>query len=157
MNLSFIGTGYVGLVSATAFAEMGNQVTCVDIDPAKVARLKSGKPTIYEPGLEDLFERNIRENRLHFTCNLQEAVQNSTFIFLTLPTPPQEDGSADLSYVMNVVSQLADMIRDTYRVIITKSTVPVGTASKLHNLLESKGLRAGQHFDVVSNPEFLRE
>ncbi len=157
MNLSFIGTGYVGLVSATAFAEMGNHVTCVDIDPKKVESLQSGKPTIYEPGLEEMFIRNIRENRLVFTTRLRHAVENSTFIFLTLPTPPQEDGSADLSYVMNVVGQMADMIRDSYRVIITKSTVPVGTADKIRTLLEEKGLRTGQHFDVVSNPEFLRE
>ncbi len=156
MKLAFIGTGYVGLVSATAFAEMGNEVTCVDVDASKVERLKSGKLTIYEPGLDELFVRNIKEHRLHFTTRLNEAVHESTILFLTLPTPPQEDGSADLSYVMKVTEQLGRMM-ESYKVIVTKSTVPVGTADKIRKVLENQGLKAGQHFDVVSNPEFLRE
>lgn len=157
MKLAFIGTGYVGLVSATAFAEMGNDVTCVDVDQKKVEKLSNGKLTIYEPGLDELFIRNIREHRLSFTTNLKDAVSNSTILFLTLPTPPQEDGSADLSYVMNVTHQIAGMISDSYKLIVTKSTVPVGTADKIRKALESHGLKAGFHFDVVSNPEFLRE
>lgn len=156
MKLAFIGTGYVGLVSATAFAEMGNDVTCVDVDLKKIEKLKSGKLTIYEPGLEDLFERNVRDGRLNFTCNLTEAVLNSTVIFLTLPTPPQEDGSADLSYVMKVIKQLPSITKE-YRVIVTKSTVPVGTADKIKKALLAAGLESGKNFDVVSNPEFLRE
>ncbi|HTH57270.1 MAG TPA: UDP-glucose/GDP-mannose dehydrogenase family protein [Cyclobacteriaceae bacterium] len=156
MKVAFIGTGYVGLVSATAFAEMGNDVTCVDVDQKKVDKLSSGKLTIYEPGLDDLFLRNIRENRLSFTTKLEEAVKKSTILFLTLPTPPQEDGSADLSYVMNVTNQLATLL-DSYKLVVTKSTVPVGTADKIRTALEAKGLRSGVHFDVVSNPEFLRE
>lgn len=157
MKLTFIGTGYVGLVSATAFAEMGNDVICVDVDQAKVERLRAGELTIYEPGLEELFIRNIRENRLVFSTHLEEAVSESTILFLTLPTPPKEDGSADLSYVMNVTAQLAPMLKNSYKLIVTKSTVPVGTADKIKNLLESLGLSTGINFDVVSNPEFLRE
>jgi len=157
MKLAFIGTGYVGLVSATAFAEMGNDVTCVDVDQTKVDKLSQGKLTIYEPGLDELFVRSIREGRLHFTTKLVEAVDKSTIIFLTLPTPPQEDGSADLSYVMGVTHQLAAMMVNSYKVIVTKSTVPVGTADKIRAALESHNLKAGHHFDVVSNPEFLRE
>jgi UDPglucose 6-dehydrogenase len=157
MKLTFIGTGYVGLVSATAFAEMGNDVICVDVDQTKVERLRAGELTIYEPGLEELFIRNIRENRLVFSTNLEEAVSESTILFLTLPTPPKEDGSADLSYVRNVSAQLASMLKNSYKLIVTKSTVPVGTADKIKNLLESLGLSTGINFDVVSNPEFLRE
>ncbi|MBP9211625.1 MAG: UDP-glucose/GDP-mannose dehydrogenase family protein [Bacteroidetes bacterium] len=156
MKLSFIGTGYVGLVSATAFAEMGNDVICVDVDEAKVQKLRSGGITIYEPGLEILFERNIREHRLHFTTSLEEAVAGSDIIFLTLPTPPREDGSADLSYVMNVALKLSTLIT-SYKVIVTKSTVPVGTADRIRRAMEAQGLRPGTDFDVVSNPEFLRE
>lgn len=157
MKLAFIGTGYVGLVSATAFAEMGNDVVCVDVDQKKVDKLSQGQLTIYEPGLDELFVRTIKEGRLRFTTKLEEGVEKSTILFLTLPTPPQEDGSADLSYVMNVTNQLAGLIGDTYRLIVTKSTVPVGTADKIRTALEAKGLRSGFHFDVVSNPEFLRE
>jgi UDPglucose 6-dehydrogenase len=157
MKLAFIGTGYVGLVSATAFAEMGNDVICVDVDQKKVDKLSQGKLTIYEPGLDELFVRSIREHRLSFTTKLEEAVKHATLIFLTLPTPPMEDGSADLSYVMGVTNQLATYLIDSYKVIVTKSTVPVGTADKIRAALEAKGLRSGFHFDVVSNPEFLRE
>lgn len=156
MKLSFIGTGYVGLVSATAFAEMGNDVVCVDVDDAKVQKLLKGQITIYEPGLDLLFERNVREGRLHFTTALDEAVAASDIIFLTLPTPPREDGSADLSYVMNVALKLSTLIT-SYKVIVTKSTVPVGTADRIRRAMEAQGLKAGTHFDVVSNPEFLRE
>ncbi len=156
MKLSFIGTGYVGLVSSTAFAEMGNDVVCVDVDEAKVNKLKSGSITIYEPGLENLFERNIREGRLTFTTSLEDAVNNSDIIFLTLPTPPREDGSADLSYVMNTAFKLSSIIT-SYKVIVTKSTVPVGTADRIRRAMEAQGLRSGIDFDVVSNPEFLRE
>jgi UDPglucose 6-dehydrogenase len=157
MKLTFIGTGYVGLVSATAFAEMGNNVICIDVDQDKVQRLNAGQLTIYEPGLEELFIRNIKENRLTFSTDLESAVHASTILFLTLPTPPKEDGSADLSYVLNVTQRLAGMLRQSYKVIVTKSTVPVGTADKIKALFESAGLTAGIHFDVVSNPEFLRE
>ncbi|MEI7907156.1 MAG: UDP-glucose/GDP-mannose dehydrogenase family protein [Bacteroidota bacterium] len=156
MKLSFIGTGYVGLVSATAFAEMGNDVICVDVDENKVQKLKNGKITIYEPGLETLFERNVREQRLQFTTSLEDAANNSDIIFLTLPTPPREDGSADLSYVMNVAFKLSSIIT-SYKVIVTKSTVPVGTADRIRRAMESQGLKSGIDFDVVSNPEFLRE
>lgn len=156
MKLSFIGTGYVGLVSATAFAEMGNDVMCVDVDENKIQKLRNGKITIYEPGLETLFERNIREERLQFTTSLEDAANNSDIIFLTLPTPPREDGSADMSYVMNVALKLSTIIT-SYKVIVTKSTVPVGTADRIRRAMESQGLKSGVDFDVVSNPEFLRE
>ena len=160
MNIAVVGTGYVGLVSGTCFAEMGNQVTCVDIDEAKVEKLRGGKVTIYEPGLEVLFERNLREGRLQFTTELGDAVEKGDIIFLALPTPPQEDGSADLSYVLGVARQIAGLLKKGdigYRVIVNKSTVPVGTADRVREALESEGLAAGEHFDVVSNPEFLRE
>jgi UDPglucose 6-dehydrogenase len=154
MNISVIGTGYVGLVTGTCFAETGNNVICVDIDEAKVNKLKSGKVTIYEPGLELLFERNIKQHRLHFTTDLKEAVNHGDIIFLALPTPPGENGSADLSYIMSVAAQLSEMI-DTYKIIVDKSTVPVGTADKVHAILAEK--LDESLFDVVSNPEFLRE
>ncbi|AFM05568.1 nucleotide sugar dehydrogenase [Bernardetia litoralis DSM 6794] len=153
MKLAVIGTGYVGLVSGTCFAETGNQVTCVDIDESKINRLKSGKLTIYEPGLQVLFERNIKQERLLFTTNLEEAIKDAEIIFLALPTPPGEDGSADLSYVLGVAEQLGKMITD-YKVIVDKSTVPVGTAERVHAAIAAN---AKTEFDVVSNPEFLRE
>ena len=149
MKIAFIGTGYVGLVSATAFAEMGNEVICVDVDSKKVEKLCSGKLTIYEPGLEDLFMRNVRDGRLKFTTQLADAVLPSDVIFLTLPTPPQEDGSADLSYVMKVINQLPAITTD-YKVIVTKSTVPVGTADTIRKALEELGLQQGVNFDIVS-------
>lgn len=154
MDIAIVGTGYVGLVSGTCFAEMGNRVICVDVDAHKVARMKAGEVPIYEPGLELLFERNTKADRLKFTTNLAEAVEHSQIIFLALPTPPGEDGSADLSYVMGVADQLGDLIK-SYKVIVDKSTVPVGTAEKVHAVLAKK-LDASL-FDVVSNPEFLRE
>lgn len=153
MKIAVVGTGYVGLVSGTCFAEMGNRVICVDIDQAKVDKLRAGKITIFEPGLEVLFERNISENRLQFTTDLDEAVQHAQVIFLALPTPPGEDGSADLSYVLGVATQLGKLIKQ-YKVIVNKSTVPVGTAERVR---EAIARHATVPFDVVSNPEFLRE
>ncbi|MEO1437317.1 MAG: UDP-glucose/GDP-mannose dehydrogenase family protein [Bacteroidota bacterium] len=154
MKIGVVGTGYVGLVSGTCFSETGNQVLCVDIDEKKVESLKNGKLTIYEPGLEILFERNTRQGRLDFTTNLQEAVDMAEIIFLALPTPPGADGSADLSFVLKVAEDLSKMIT-RYTVIVDKSTVPVGTAEKVHAVL-AKNLDETL-FDVVSNPEFLRE
>ncbi len=161
MNIAIIGTGYVGLVSGTCFAEMGNQVTCVDIDESKVETLQRGELPIYEPDLEHYFARNSKEGRLTFTTEYKDAVLDADVIFLALPTPPGEDGSADLSYVLSAAGTIADLLveeEDTdYRVIVNKSTVPVGTADRVSNALVEHGLTAGQHFDVVSNPEFLRE
>ncbi|MFM8449234.1 MAG: UDP-glucose dehydrogenase family protein [Haliscomenobacter sp.] len=154
MNLAVVGTGYVGLVTGTCFAETGNHVICVDIDQDKVARMKNGYVPIYEPGLEVLFERNSRQGRLHFTTSLQEAVDKAEIIFLALPTPPGGDGAADLSYIMQVAEELSTMIT-TYKVIVDKSTVPVGTSEKVHAVL-ARNL-SETLFDVVSNPEFLRE
>jgi len=153
MNISVVGTGYVGLVTGTCLAETGNKVICVDIDTAKVDAMKAGKLPIYEPDLDVLFERNIRQERLQFTTDLHYAVDNSDIIFLALPTPPGEDGSADLSYVLGVAKQLGEMIT-SYKVIVDKSTVPVGTAEKVHKAV-SASIKVP--FDVVSNPEFLRE
>jgi len=153
MNIAVIGTGYVGLVSGTCFAETGNHVTCVDINADKVARLTKGEIPIYEPGLEILFERNTKQGRLVFTTNLEEAVAKAKIIFLALPTPPGEDGSADLSYVLGVAEQLGKIIKE-YKVIVDKSTVPVGTADRVHAAIAKN---ATVEFDVVSNPEFLRE
>ncbi len=154
MNIAVIGTGYVGLVTGTCFAETGNNVICVDINAQKVERLKKGEVPIYEPGLDVLFDRNTKEGRLHFTTNLREAVEPSQIIFLALPTPPGEDGSADLSYIMGCASDLGDLITD-YKVIVDKSTVPVGTAEQVAAILAGK--LSKKLFDVVSNPEFLRE
>jgi UDPglucose 6-dehydrogenase len=153
MNIAVVGSGYVGLVTGTCFAETGNHVTCVDIDANKVARMKNGEIPIYEPHLDVLFERNIRENRLHFTTDLPAAIKDAQIIFLALPTPPGEDGSADLSYVLKVADDLGKLITD-YKIIVDKSTVPVGTAEKVHNAISAN---ATVQFDVVSNPEFLRE
>lgn len=153
MKIAVIGTGYVGLVTGTCFAETGNNVTCVDIDEAKIAKLQSGVVTIYEPGLETLFERNIKQDRLKFTTNLAEGIKDAQLIFLALPTPPGEDGSADLKYILGVADQLGSML-EQYTVIVDKSTVPVGTAEKVHAKIAAN---AKVEFDVVSNPEFLRE
>lgn len=154
MNIAVVGTGYVGLVTGTCFAETGNKVICVDIDTQKVERMRNGEVPIYEPGLEVLFERNTRQDRLKFTTDLAEAVEDAEVIFLALPTPPGEDGSADLSYILGVAEELSDLIRD-YKVIVDKSTVPVGTSEKVHARL-AKNLDESL-FDVISNPEFLRE
>ena len=153
MKIAVVGTGYVGLVTGTCFAETGNQVICVDIDKKKVDKLSSGQITIYEPGLEKLFLRNQKENRLHFTTNLEEGIKDAQVIFLALPTPPGEDGSADLKYILGVANDLGKILKD-YKVIIDKSTVPVGTADKVHAAIAKN---ATVEFDVVSNPEFLRE
>ncbi len=156
MKIAIVGTGYVGLVSGTCFAESGNQVICVDIDQNKVERLKGGEVVIYEPGLEVLFERNLKGGRLHFTTNLKQAVEASDLIFLALPTPPGEDGSADLSYVLGVAEEIGKILQEhkQYKVVINKSTVPVGTAEKVHAKIAEN--YSGE-YDVVSNPEFLRE
>lgn len=153
MKIAVIGTGYVGLVSGTCFAETGNDVICVDINEAKIKSMQEGIIPIYEPGLETLFHRNISKNRLTFTTNLKEAVDKSSIIFLALPTPPGEDGSADLSYILGVAEELGKIITE-YKVIVDKSTVPVGTAEKVR-LAVAKN--ATCEFDIVSNPEFLRE
>lgn len=153
MNIAVVGTGYVGLVTGTCFAEMGNHVICVDIDREKVASMKSGKIPIYEPHLDALFERNLRQGRLHFTTNLRDAVMTSKVIFLALPTPPGENGEADLSYVLGVAQELGALI-DDYKVVVNKSTVPVGTAEKVRDAIAEN---CKVDFDVVSNPEFLRE
>ena len=154
MKIAVVGTGYVGLVSGTCFAETGNHVICVDIDENKVRRMQQGEVPIYEPGLETLFERNKRQGRLEFTTNLKQAVDKAEIIFLALPTPPDEDGSADLKYILGVADDLSKIIK-SYKVIVDKSTVPVGTAEKVHAIL-AKNL-SEDLFDVVSNPEFLRE
>lgn len=154
MNIAVVGTGYVGLVTGTCFAETGNHVICVDIDANKVQMMKDGKVPIYEPHLDVLFERNIRQGRLHFTTDLKSAIKDAQIIFLALPTPPGEDGSADLKYVLGVADELGRIITD-YKVIVDKSTVPVGTAEKVHAALARNAKE--ELFDVVSNPEFLRE
>lgn len=153
MNIAVVGTGYVGLVTGTCFAETGNNVICVDIDKSKVEKLNNGKITIYEPGLELLFERNLRQGRLNFTTNLADGIKDAKVIFLALPTPPGEDGSADLKYILGVAEELGPLLKD-YTVVVDKSTVPVGTADKVRTRI---ALKAKTTFDVVSNPEFLRE
>lgn len=153
MKIAVVGTGYVGLVTGTCFSETGNTVTCIDIDQAKVNKLQSGKVTIYEPGLEQLFERNIKQKRLFFTTNLEEGIKDAKIIFLALPTPPGEDGSADLKYILKVANDLGPLLKE-YTIIVDKSTVPVGTADKVRECI-AKGAKVD--FDVVSNPEFLRE
>ena len=158
MKITVIGTGYVGLVTGTCFAETGNKVTCVDIDKAKVDKLSSGQITIYEPGLEKIFLRNTKEGRLVFTTNLEEVLEASEIIFLALPTPPGADGSADLKYVLGVADQMGKLMKG-YKVVVNKSTVPVGTAEKVREAvsktLDIRGVDFG--FDVASNPEFLKE
>ena len=153
MNIAVVGTGYVGLVTGTCLAETGNHVVCVDIDQVKVAAMQRGEVPIYEPNLDTLFNRNITAGRLEFTTELNDALQRSDIIFLALPTPPDEDGSADLSYVLGVAEELGK-IMTSYKVIVDKSTVPVGTADKVRDAIAAN---ASVDFDVVSNPEFLRE
>lgn len=153
MNIAVVGTGYVGLVGGTCFAESGNNVLCVDNNPEKLKMLYAGEIPIYEPGLKTLFDRNTKEGRLRFTNSLAEAVNFAEVIFLALPTPPMEDGSADLKYVLMVADEIGDLLTD-YRVIVNKSTVPVGTADKVRDAIAAK---TNVPFDVVSNPEFLRE
>ncbi|WP_020529559.1 UDP-glucose dehydrogenase family protein [Flexithrix dorotheae] len=153
MNIAVVGTGYVGLVTGTCLAETGNNVICVDINEKKVKKMQEGEVPIYEPNLDVMFERNIKAGRLTFTTELKEAVDEASIIFLALPTPPGEDGSADLSYVLNVAEELGKIITE-YKVIVDKSTVPVGTAEKVQAKVAEN---AKVDFDVVSNPEFLRE
>ncbi len=153
MNIAVIGTGYVGLVTGTCLAETGNSVICVDIDEDKVEKLKNGVIPIYEPHLDNFFQRNISQKRLSFTTSLKEGIKDAQFIFLALPTPPGEDGSADLSYILGVAENLGKILND-YKIIIDKSTVPVGTAAKVSAAIKKN---TKVDFDVVSNPEFLRE
>ncbi len=153
MKIAVIGTGYVGLVTGTCFAETGNEVTCVDIDQRKIDKLSAGEITIYEPGLEKIFLRNLKEQRLHFTSDLKAGIKDAKILFLALPTPPGEDGSADLKYVLGVAKKLGNIIED-YVVVVDKSTVPVGTAEKVQKAIAEN---SKVEFDVVSNPEFLRE
>ena len=153
MKLSVIGTGYVGLVAGVCFAEAGHHVTCVDVDAAKVERLQNSELTIFEPGLDHLFERNLQQGRLHFTTCLQEAVRSAEVIFLALPTPSGENGEADLSYVLDTAQKIAAAL-ERYTVIVIKSTVPVGTADRVQEAMQE---HAQAEFDLVSNPEFLRE
>lgn len=154
MKLAVVGTGYVGLVTGTCFADTGNEVICVDNNVEKVNQMKKGRVPIYEPDLDQLFDRNTKQGRLNFTTDLKSAVKEAEIIFLALPTPPGEDGSADLSYILSVAEELGSLIED-YKVIVDKSTVPVGTSEKVHSILAEK--LDPSLFDVVSNPEFLRE
>ncbi len=159
MKVAVIGTGYVGLVTGTCFADMGNDVWCIDIDRDKIENLKKGIMPIYEPGLEELVRRNYREGRLRFTTDLKEGIEKALFIFIAVGTPPGEDGSADLQHVLNVASEIGKNI-DNYKIIVNKSTVPVGTAERvkqeIQKELDARGLNEVE-FDVVSNPEFLKE
>jgi len=161
MKIGIVGTGYVGLVTGTCFAEMGYDVLCIDIDPIKVEKLSKGIPTIFETGLELLLKRNIKEGRLSFSTKLEDAAYSCKVLFFALPTPPGGDGAADLSYIKGAAAELATIWSKSdfseYCVVVNKSTVPVGTADAVKSILESKGHKAGVHFDVVSNPEFLRE
>jgi len=153
MKISVIGTGYVGLVVGTCFAETGNDVICVDIDEKKVRMLRKAKSPIYEPGLEELIKKNIHEKRLSFTTDIQQAIKKTEVIFLALPTPPLEDGAADLQHVLGVAKQIGQSMNG-YKVVVNKSTVPVGTVDKVHETISKY---AKHEFDVVSNPEFLKE
>lgn len=153
MKVAIVGTGYVGLVAGVCFAETGNDVTCVDIDPAKVAKLQRGEPTIFEPGLQEMMVKNQEEKRLHFTTNLKEAVEKCSVIFLAVGTPSSVDGSADLTAVLKVAGDIGSAMNG-YKIVVNKSTVPVGTAVKVSNIIKTK---TSQDFSVVSNPEFLKE
>ncbi|MGB0255292.1 MAG: UDP-glucose dehydrogenase family protein [Flavobacteriaceae bacterium] len=153
MKITVVGTGYVGLVTGTCLAEAGNDVICIDIDKAKVQKMQNGEVPIYEPHLETYFERNIMAGRLHFSTQIEKGVAHGEVIFLALPTPEDEDGSADLSYVLGVANQIGDLMND-YKIIVSKSTVPVGTGERVKAVLKEK---TDVPFDVVSNPEFLRE
>lgn len=155
MDLCIIGSGYVGLVTGACFAEVGHHVICVDNDARKVESLRSGKIPIYEPGLEDLVHRNVSAHRLRFTDSIEEGVDNSEVVFIAVPTPPQADGSVDLSFIERVAREIAGVLKE-YRVIVDKSTVPVKTGDKVRESIRRYN-RIGAEFDVVSNPEFLRE
>ncbi len=157
MKIAVVGTGYVGLVTGTCFSETGNTVICVDIDQSKIEKLNGGALTIYEPGLEKIFLRNQREGRLHFTTSLKDAIADAEIIFLALPTPPGEDGSADLKYILSVANELGPMLQGPgFKVVVDKSTVPVGTAEKVRKAIVDNGGNT-QYFSVVSNPDFLRD
>ena len=158
MNIAIVGTGYVGLVSGTCFAEMGANVTCVDVDVNKISKLKNGEMPIYEPGLEELVERNVAYKRLHFTTDLTEVLDDVEVVFSAVGTPPDEDGSADLKYVLSVAKQFGRNI-NKYTILVTKSTVPVGTAKKVKAAIQAELDNRGVDipFDVASNPEFLKE
>jgi UDPglucose 6-dehydrogenase len=153
VKVCVVGTGYVGLVAGTCFAESGNDVVCVDIDESKIARLRDGRVPIYEPGLEELIKRNLAEKRLRFATDLRDAVRQSLICFIAVGTPPDEDGGADLHAVMRVAAEIAEAMNG-YKVIVNKSTVPVGTAERVRQVVAA---RTQQPFDVVSNPEFLKE
>ncbi len=158
MNLCIVGTGYVGLVSAACFAETGNNVCCVDVNPKVVEMLKAGHVHIYEPGLEDLVKRNYDQGRLTFTTDIKEGLKDALFAFITVGTPSRPDGSCDLSYVHQVARDIGSSM-DDYKIIVDKSTVPVGTADKVRELVQEELGKRGEslEFDVVSNPEFLKE
>ncbi len=158
MKIAIVGTGYVGLVSGTCFAEMGTDVTCIDVDANKIARIKAGDIPIYEPGLEDMVERNVKAGRLHFSTSLKEVLPNVEVVFSAVGTPPDEDGSADLKYVLEVAKTIGENINH-YTVLVTKSTVPVGTAQKVKATIQAALDKRGVEvpFDVASNPEFLKE
>ena len=153
MKIAVVGTGYVGLVTGTCFSETGNEVVCIDVNKGKVEQLNKGIVPIYEPDLETIFERNTKQGRLKFTTSLEEGIKSAKIIFLALPTPPGEDGSADLKYILAVAEKLGGLLKQ-YTVVVNKSTVPVGTADKVHEIIAAK---TKVEFDVVSNPEFLRE
>ncbi len=155
MNICVIGTGYVGLVTGTCFADFGVHVTCVDKDKTKIDTLKDGKLPIYEPGLQEMVDKNVNAGRLIFTTNLVEAIKNSLVVFIAVGTPPRDDGSADLQYIKEVARNIADNLNG-YKVIVTKSTVPVGTGTIVEDIIKERQ-SGGHSFDVVSNPEFLRE
>ena len=158
MNIAVIGTGYVGLVSGTCLSDFGFQVTCVDVDKKKIEALNSGRVPIYEPGLNDLIEKNVEDQRLFFTTNVKQAIANAEVVFIAVGTPPCEDGSADLQYVLQAAESVADCMQQ-YTVVVNKSTVPIGTAKKVHDVIAQSLEKQGKDipFDVVSNPEFLRE
>ena len=158
MNIAIVGTGYVGLVSGTCFAEMGVNVTCVDVNQQKIKNLQQGQIPIYEPGLDEMVLRNQREGRLHFTTDIKSCLNDVEIIFIAVGTPPDEDGSADLTYVLDVARTVGREM-NRYTLLVTKSTVPVGTARKVKTVIEEELAKRGQHisFDVASNPEFLKE
>ena len=158
MNVAVVGTGYVGLVSGACFAEMGAHVSCVDIDESKIESLNNGKIPIYEPGLEEIVLRNLKEGRLKFTTDLKSVIDDVSLVFSAVGTPPDEDGSADLKYVLNVAREFGQSIKH-YTVLVTKSTVPVGTAKKVKEVVQQELDKRGVDipFDVASNPEFLKE
>ena len=158
MKIAIVGTGYVGLVSGTCFAEMGIDVTCVDVDANKIEGLLQGKIPIYEPGLDELVLRNTREGRLHFTTDLSQCIDDVEIVFSAVGTPPDEDGSADLQYVLSVARTFGRHIKK-YTILVTKSTVPVGTARKVKKVIKEELKKRGENtpFDVASNPEFLKE